>query len=249
MRNILLSYPKSGKNRLELLLILFLTQYIGTASPVGWSWLRYWVKVTHFGFHNINIPDLPEMTKPTQYPIGANINILLRDPVAILCSMYRWYKVHPPEDSYFKSLMEGGLTLDDYALSEWGVERLIKYAQMLQMLVEQSTKREYLLRFYRYEDTFKPFFIFQDIPRILNLDYRLNEMECQWIIDHSSVEYVKRVLTMKRPPDGYTNDIIAGIKIGMRGGHIQIGDPEGHKDALSPDVEAAIRDLTKGTIL
>ncbi len=248
MRNILLSYPKSGKNRLELLLLLYLTEYIGMSSPVGWFWLRYWVKHNHFGYHNINIPDLPE-PKTIQFPARSTIHIWQRDPIAILCSIYRWYQQFPPEDNYFKELMEAGMTLDEFALSEWGIGRLERWGQSLQMLVEQAVSQDYLIQWYNYEDSFDEYFIRVKIPQILNLKYSLEKDECQWIIDHSSVEYVKRVLTMGRPPDGYTIDIIAGLKIGMGSGHITVGDPQGHEGALSPDVEAAIRDLTKGTLL
>lgn len=243
MRNILISYPKSGQNRLELLCLLYLTKYIGTDSPLGWNWLKYWCRFTHFGYHNINIPDLPtpEGIAQFKFPKGSTIAILTRDPVAILCSMYRWYQKFPPEHDVFKTMLRGGMTLDEFVLSDWGMIRLYSWNQRLCLLREIAEERRYTIGYYPYEQSFSWEFIQLCIPEILNLKYQLEQNECEWIIEHSSVEYVRGLLAGADRPADITPDIIAGLKIGMKSGHIQVGDPEGHKGRLSPEVEGAVR--------
>lgn len=250
MRNHFLSYPKSGKNRIELLCLLYLTRYIGTASPLGWFWLKYWCKFTHFGYHNINIPDFPSLSSPLiEFPKGSTINIFRRDPIAILYSTYRWYKQHPPEAPDFKNHMDDGMTLEEFAVSDWGIKRLEEGGIRLQQLADVALEREYRLRFYQYEETFDWNFVQLCIPEILNLRFRLDEEECKEIIKESSVAYVKELLSMTKLPEGITPDLVAGLKIGMAGGHIQIGDPKGHVGVMAPDVEVMIRSRVKGTLL
>lgn len=249
MRNYLLSYPKSGKNRLELLCLLFLTKYIGTDSPLGYFWLKYWCKFSHNGFHNINIPDLPNIQNGDQFPERSTITILQRDPAAILCSMYRWYQKFLPEDKILRQKLEMGLTVDEFVMSPFGIERLALWGQSIKAVADKLDPRTYRLNFIKYEDSFTEAFIRVEIPRILNLDYALTPEESQWVIDHSSAGYVKQLVRMQKLPKGITLDIVAGLKIGMNGGHIQVGDPAGHEGQLQPETEQIIREAMKGTIL